>query len=356
VKAVDFCLHQPSSLPETLDLLAGFGDDGKVLAGGQSLVPLLNFRLARPEHVIDIARVPGLDEIRLGPAAGGLVLGAMVRQARAERSAAVAAACPLLAAALPNIAHPPIRTRGTVCGSMAHADPAAELPTVAVALDAVFVAVSEAGRREVPAAEFFQGYLTTALRPDELLAEVRFPVVSGRTGAAFCEVARRQGDFALAGVAAQVTVDGGVVTDARIAVSGVAGTPFRSAVAEAVLRGTPAADLPRREPAADLRRREPAADLRRRGPAADLRHREPTADLPRRGPAADLTAGPLNAAAEMIMAAISPPGDLHASADYRRHVAGVLIRRAVAQACADAAARFTRTGRLAAARFRISAA
>jgi carbon-monoxide dehydrogenase medium subunit len=294
MKAVDFCLHQPTSLDEALGLLAKFGDDGKVLAGGQSLVPLLNFRLARPEHVIDIARIPGLDQIRIEPGAGGwLVLGALVRQAQAERSAAVAAVCPLLGAALPHIAHPPIRTRGTVCGSLAHADPAAELPAVAAAVDAVFVAVGRAGRREIPAASFFQGYLTTALRPDELLAEIRFPVVFAGTGTAFCEVARRQGDFALAGVAAQVTVADGVITDARIAVSGVAGTPFRSAAAEELLRGKPAADL---------------------------------------------TNGQLNATAEIIMNAVSPPGDLHASADYRRHLAGVLVRRAVAQACAGAAA------------------
>ena len=291
VKAIDFCLHQPSSAAEALDLLAGFGEDGKVLAGGQSLVPLLNFRLARPDHVIDIARVPGLNEIRLDPApGGGLVLGAMVRQAQAERSAAVAVACPLLAAALPHIAHPPIRFRGTVCGSLAHADPAAELPAVAVALDAVFVAISAGARREIPAAEFFQGYLTTALRPDELLAEVRFPAVSAGTGAAFCEVARRQGDFALAGVAAQIVIADGVITGARIAVSGVASTPFRSSEAE---------------------------DLLRSGIG---------------GEADDAVAR----AAETIATAISPPADLHASSGYRRHLAGVLVRRAVTQACGNA--------------------
>jgi len=287
VKPVDFDLHQPATLDAALGLLARHGDDARVLAGGQSLVPLLNFRLARPGHVVDIGCVAGLGDLRETP--GGLMIGAMVRQARAERAPAVAARCPLLAAALPWIAHPPIRARGTVCGSLAHADPAAELPSVAVALDATFVAMSARGRREIPAAGFYQAYLTTALRPDELLAAVRFPAATPGTGAAFGEVSRRRGDFAMAGVAAQVTLEDGAIADARICLSGVAGVPLRCAGSEQALLGT----------RADL------AVLRR--------------------------------AASAALDILDPADDLHATAGYRRHVAGVLLRRAVAEAYRRAA-------------------
>jgi carbon-monoxide dehydrogenase medium subunit len=324
VKPVDFDLHRPETMGEALELLATFGEDGKVLAGGQSLVPLMNFRLARPEHVIDIGRLTALTELRPSPAE--VVIGSMVRQARAEKSPEIAARCPLVAAALPNIAHPPIRARGTIGGNMAHADPAAELPSVAVAVGATFVAVSTRGRREIPAAQFFDTYLTTALEPDELLTEIRFPAAAPHTGAVFLEVARRRGDFALVGVAAQVTVgldsstfpggtnapqetsdpsapvipassadgavksgsEGGrseaVIADVRLCVSGVSGAPFRCDAAERLLRG-----------------RTPSE-------------------------------ASLQEAADSVMAAIEPPGDLHATADYRRHLAGVLIRRATAQA------------------------
>ena len=287
MKPVDFDLHQPATLDAALALLAGHGDEARVLAGGQSLVPLLNFRLARPGHVVDIGRVAGLGELRGTP--DGLVIGAMVRQSHAERAPEVAAACPLLAAALPWIAHPPIRARGTICGSLAHADPAAELPAVAVALDATFVAASIRGLREIAATDFYQSYLTTALRPDELLAAVRFPAAPPGTGAAFEEVSRRRGDFAIAGVAVQVTLEDGAIADARIAISGVAGVPLRCAGSEQVLLGS----------AAD------PGDLRR--------------------------------AADAALDILDPAGDLHATAGYRKHVAGVLLRRAVAGAYGRAA-------------------
>jgi CO/xanthine dehydrogenase FAD-binding subunit len=286
VKPVDFDLHQPATVDEALTLLARHADDARVLAGGQSLVPLLNFRLARPGHVIDIGRLPELGSLDETPA--GLVVGAMVRQCRAERSPAVGARCPLLAAALPWIAHPPIRSRGTVCGSLAHADPAAELPAVAVALDATFVAVSARGRREIAAAGFYQGYLTTALRPDELLAAVRFPAAAPGTGAAFCEVSRRRGDFAMAGAGAQVTLEDGAIADARICVSGVAAVPLRCAGSEQALLGS----------------------------RADL--------------------GTLRLAADAAASILDPADDLHATAGYRKHVAGVLLRRAVAEAYGSA--------------------
>jgi CO/xanthine dehydrogenase FAD-binding subunit len=352
VKPVDFDLHRPGTVEEALELLAAFGEDGKVLAGGQSLVPLMNFRLARPEHVIDIGRLSALTELRASP--GEVVAGSMVRQSRAERSPGIAARCPLVTAALPNIAHPPIRARGTIGGNMAHADPAAELPSVAVALGATFVAVSTRGRREIPAAQFFDTYLTTALEPDELLTEIRFPVAEPHTGAVFLEVARRRGDFALVGVAAQVTAapmtavaatggpatavaatggpatavaatggpatggpatgaaassvtPGGtnalqntsapkgsailgsewqdvVIADVRLCVSGVSGAPFRCVAAEQLLRGRAPDEATFRE------------------------------------------------AADSVMEAIEPPGDLHATADYRRHLAGVLTSRAASQA------------------------
>jgi aerobic carbon-monoxide dehydrogenase medium subunit len=286
VKPVDFDLHQPATVEEVLTLLARHADDARVLAGGQSLVPLLNFRLARPGHVIDIGRLSALGNLDETPA--GLVVGAMVRQSRAERSSAVGARCPLLAAALPWIAHPPIRSRGTVCGSLAHADPAAELPAVAVALDATFVAVSARGRREIAAADFYQGYLTTALRPDELLAAVRFPAAAPGTGAAFCEVSRRRGDFAMAGAGAQVTLEDGAIADARICFSGVAAVPLRCAGSEQALLGS----------------------------RADL--------------------GTLRLAADAAASILDPADDLHATAGYRKHVAGVLLRRAVAEAYGSA--------------------
>jgi carbon-monoxide dehydrogenase medium subunit len=297
VKPVDFDLHRPSTLAETLELLNSFGDEAKVLAGGQSLVPLLNFRLARPAHVIDIGLLGALDGVRAdGPV---VTIGAMTRQAQAERSPVVAARCPLLAAALPWIAYPPIRVRGTIGGSLAHADPAAELPAVAVALGATLIAARSvqghapgraagstgaASTRAVSAAQFYQGYLTTALAPEELLTEIRFPAAAPHTGAAFAEVARRRGDFALVGCAAQVTLSGGLIADARIGLSGVAGVPVRGAAAEERLRRRPLDD----------------ALLAR--------------------------------AADDVAAGLSPPTDLHGSGEYRRHLAAVLIRRTVTQA------------------------
>jgi aerobic carbon-monoxide dehydrogenase medium subunit len=286
VKPVDFNLYRPGTVDAALALLASHADDAKVLAGGQSLVPLLNFRLARPDHVIDIGRIAALGELRRTPAE--LIVGAMVRQSRAESSPAVAAHCPLLAAALPLIAHPPIRTRGTVGGSLAHADPAAELPAVAVALDATFVALSTRGRREIAARDFFRTFLTTALEPDELLTEVRFPAAAPDTGAAFHEVSRRRGDFAMAGAAAQVTVQDGTVADARICLSAVADVPFRCRGSEQALVGT---------------RADQAA---------------------------------LRVAAEAARDVLDPADDLHATASYRKHVAGVLLRRAVAEAFGNA--------------------
>lgn len=283
MKPADFHLHQPETVEEAVALLSEHaGDDAKVLAGGQSLLPLLNFRLARPGHVIDIGRIGALTEVRRGE--DELVVGAMTRQAQAERSLAVSAHAPLLAAALPNIAHPPIRNRGTVGGSLAHGDAAAELPSVASALDATFVALSHRGRREIPATDFFRTHLTTALEPDELLTEIRFPRALPGTGAAFLEVGRRRGDFALVGAAAQIRVVDEYIVDARICLSGVDQIPHRCAAAESVLVGA---------------RPDPRT---------------------------------VEEAAEAARDTVRPSGDLHATGAYRRHVAGTLLGRAVTEA------------------------
>ncbi|GEL26294.1 carbon monoxide dehydrogenase [Pseudonocardia sulfidoxydans NBRC 16205] len=282
MKPIDFHLHRPTTLAEAIALLAEHGDDAKVLAGGQSLLPLLNFRLARPEHVVDLGRLTTLRTTRR--TTDGLTLGAMVTYARAEASRAVAEDAPLLAAALPFVAHKPVRARGTVGGSIAHGDPAAELPAVIRALDAVMVAAGPRGVRRIPAAEFFVGNLVTALEVDEILTGIDVARPARGTGAAFTEVGRRQGDFALVGAGAQVTVADGVVVDVRIALTGIAGVPHRATEAETLLTGVPPADLD------------------------------------------------LDAAADATRAVIAPSGDLHATADYRRDVAGVLLGRVVATA------------------------
>jgi carbon-monoxide dehydrogenase medium subunit len=288
VKPADFELHRPETVAEAVALLAEHGDNGKVLAGGPSLVPLLNFRLARPDHLIDLSRVASLHTVRRTP--DHLRVGAMVTYVQAERSPAVAAAAPLMSRAFPHIAHQAIRVRGTVGGSIAHGDPAAELPAVATALDAEMVVIGPRGTRQVPAADFFRANLVTALEPDELLAEVVITPAAPRTGAAFDEVGRRRGDFALVGAGAQVRLDeDGTVAEVRIALTGVSATPHRATEAEALLTG-------------------------------------------RR-----LDASVLRAAAEATRAAVHPSGDLHATAEYRRDVAGTLVARVVDLAARRAA-------------------
>jgi carbon-monoxide dehydrogenase medium subunit len=234
VKPPIFQYSSPTTVPDAVALLVEHADDdARVLAGGQSLVPLMNFRLAHPGFLVDLRRVAGLDAVRMD--GDVLVVGAMVRQAAAERSAEVAVAAPLLAEALGHVAHPPIRNSGTVVGSIAHADPAAELPTVALAMDAEMTAVGPRGERRIPAADFFQAPFTTALESDEILTEVRFPRFPG--GHAFVEFSRTHGNFAVVGVAALVAVADGRVTRAAIAASGVGPTPVRLTAAEEALAG-----------------------------------------------------------------------------------------------------------------------
>jgi len=273
----------PRGLEEALSVLAQHGEQAKVLAGGQSLVPLLNFRLVRPAYLVDLNDVAGLDGIRV--ADGWLCIGAMTRQRAVETSALVRERCPLLAEAMPQIGHTQIRNRGTIGGSLAHGDPAAELPAVVAALGGELVLQSARGRRVLTPEQFFVGYLTTAVAPDELLVEVRLPVTPPRTGSAFLEVSRRHGDFALVGVAVTLTVDeAGVCTAGAIALTGVGPTPVVAREAARALVGV---------------RPVPAA---------------------------------FEEAGHHVAAGVTPDGDLHASSEYRQHLAGVLTRRALARA------------------------
>ena len=284
MKLPPFEYEAPTTVAEAIDLLAEHLDEASVLAGGQSLIPLLALRLARPEVVIDIN---GLDELSGVSATDGWVaIGAMTREYVAEESEVVADAVPLLAAALPLIGHEAIRSRGTIGGSLAHADAAAELPAVARALDAEFVVRGPSGDRVIPATQWFEGYLTTSRRPDELLLEVRFPAAGRGTGVSFQEVARRHGDFAIVGLAVSLVISGGVISDARLAFAGVSDVPVRAAAAEDLLVGE-----------------RPSAEL------FDEAARRATDD-------------------------IDPPADLHGSSDYRKTVAAAIVRRGL-QAAAD---------------------
>jgi aerobic carbon-monoxide dehydrogenase medium subunit len=236
MKPAPFTYHRPAGTGEAVDMLASLSDDASVLAGGQSLVPLMNFRVAQPAHLVDINFVDELDYIRVDD--GWLAIGARTRQATVERSGEVARAAPLLSEALRSVAHAPVRHRGTVVGSIAHADPAAELPAVLLVLDGEVVLRGPGGERRVPAAGFFAGPLMTARAADELVTEIRIPAANGDGGGhALAEFSRRHADFAVAGAA----VAGGAV-----ALFGVAGTPVRAARAEELLAGgadAPAADV-----------------------------------------------------------------------------------------------------------------
>ena len=274
----------PTTVAEATDLLAEHGDEASVLAGGQSLIPLLALRLARPEVLIDVNGIAELSGMSAED--GRVAIGATTREYVAEESEIVADAVPLLAAALPFIGHEAIRSRGTIGGSLAHADPAAELPAVARALDAEFVVRGQSGVRVIPAAQWFEGYLTTSRSPDELLVEVRFPAARRGTGTSFQEVARRHGDFAMVGLAASLVMSGEVISDARLAFAGVADVPVRAAAAENLLVGE-----------------RPSADL------FDEAARRATEDL-------------------------DPPADLHGSSDYRKTIAAAVVRRGL-RAAAD---------------------
>jgi aerobic carbon-monoxide dehydrogenase medium subunit len=274
---------------EALSLLAEYGDEARPLAGGQSLVPLMAFRLARPSVLIDLNGLKDLASLEFVD--GSVHVGAMVREKAAERSDALAQAVPLLARALPFIGHEAIRTRGTIGGSLAHADPAAELPAVAVATGAEMIATSaRGGARALPAEEFFVSHFTTSLAADELVTQVRFPAAQQGTGVAFLEVARRHGDFAMVGIAAMLHLADGNIDQVRLVLTGMADVPVRASAAEALLVG------------------------------------------------AAPTSAAFEEAASVAVAPLDPPSDLHGSTAYRRHVATVLIRRGLEQATAQAGA------------------
>ena len=237
MKPAPFQYHAPKTIAETLDLLARYaGDDGRVLAGGQSLVPTMAFRLARPKHLVDINGVAGLD--RLVVENGRLCIGAAVRHAAFEMPVEDGPLGRLLATVVRQIAHSPIRARGTFCGSIAHADPASEWCAVAAALDAEMVAESRtSGTRIIYAREFFEGIMTTALREDELLREVRLPILPKGTYAGFAEYSRRAGDYAIAMSVATYRLKNGIMSDMHIAVGGAEAAPRRILEAERTLIG-----------------------------------------------------------------------------------------------------------------------
>jgi aerobic carbon-monoxide dehydrogenase medium subunit len=282
MKPTRFHYHAPTTLAEAVGLLSEHGDEAKVLAGGQSLVPMLSLRLASFGHLIDLNKVSGVSDIERSN--GHMRIGAMTRQAVAEYSTDVATHSPLVARALPHIGHFQIRNRGTIGGSIAHADPASELPAVALALDAVIEATGSSGTRRLAAEDFFVSTWETTLADNEILSAVEFPVWTGRCGWAVEEISRRHGDFALVGTTVGVQVTDGAVTRAGIALFGVAGTPVRAREAEAaLLAGADAAEAGR--------------------VAANELH---------------------------------PSDDIHASGSYRKQVAAVVVRRAILKAMQEA--------------------
>jgi aerobic carbon-monoxide dehydrogenase medium subunit len=287
VKPPPFVYHAPTSVAETVALLGELGDDGKVLAGGQSLVPMMNLRLAQPAALVDLAHVAGLDTI--GVTDDRVRVEARVTHERLRRHDGVAAAAPLLRQALDWVAHPVIRNRGTSLGSIVHADPAAELPAVLGLLDGEVELAAATGTRTVAGGAFVTGPLESDLRPGELAIAFSVPAVAPRTGTAFTELARRHGDYALAGVGACMTLDDDRrVTAARAAVIAVAGTPVHLDLTEALVGQPHDALLP-----------------------AD--------------------------AIGQARATIDPMDDIHATAAYRRHLAGVLLGRALEAAAHRAA-------------------
>lgn len=282
MKPPRFDYHDPYTVDDALALLAEHGEDAKVLAGGQSLVPLLNFRLTYPEHLIDLGRIPSLAYIRRGE--GVLRIGTMTRQATLEASPVVAEHWPLLTEALSFVAHAQIRNRGTVGGSVAHADPAAELPVAFTALEAKFHVRSTSAWRTLVARDFFVTHLTTALEPEELLVEIEVASVPDHTGWAFTEYARRHGDFALGGAGALITLKDGICSRARIALLAAADTPLRAGGAEQVLEGNPVTE-------------EAAAE-----------------------------------AARAAVADVKPTGDIHGGTAYRRQLIEAMVRTAIERA------------------------
>jgi carbon-monoxide dehydrogenase medium subunit len=282
MKPPPFEYFRATTVDEAIALLNRYGPDAKILAGGQSLLPMMKFRLARPSVLVDLQGVRHLAYIQ--PANGAVAFGGMARLSSLE-SDAVRALCPILAEAARHIGHPPIRHRGTVCGSLAHADPAAELPVLALALEAEIVATGPGGTRVIAAQDFFVAMLTTSLGPIEILTEARFPALPPQSGWGFSELSRRPGDFAMAIAATTLQLGAsGTITQARIALGAVADQAIRCPEAEAALLG------------------------QQGGKAA------------------------FEAVAELASAPLTPPSDVHATSGYRRHLAKILVERALTQA------------------------
>lgn len=285
MKPAPFEMHLPTSVSEVVALLDEHGDAAKPIAGGQSLVPMMSLRLASFEHLIDLNGVSELNQVSVH--GDTLRIGAMVRQSTAEHDPQIIKSAPLVAKAIPHIGHFQIRNRGTIGGSIAHADPSSELPAVALALEATIEAVGPNGSREIAAKDFFVSTWETSLVDGEILTGVRFPIWSGKCGYVVEEVARRHGDFALVGVAAAVQVDGSKVTKAAIALFGVGGTPVRATEAEqALIAGGASADL--------------------------------------------------DAVGKLAAINLAPSDDVHASGDYRKSVAATIVARAIAKALKEA--------------------
>ena len=282
MKPAPFDYARPQSVTDALALLSARASEAKILAGGQSLVPMMNFRMARPGLLIDINRLAELDYHRVE--GSHLVVGALARHAALRSSTLVRTACPLMAEAYQHVAHGPIRNRGTLCGNLCHADPASEMPAVALATDAVLVLKSSSGERRIPAEEFFLGTYETAANPDELLVEVRIPVAPDQQGWGFREISVRKGDFALTGVAATLTVAREKIASAALAVCGVGDRAQRLRSVEASLIGG-----------------------------------SPNSDAFAR-------------AGEQAGAALDPQTDLHADAAYRRDLVRTLVERALVAA------------------------
>jgi aerobic carbon-monoxide dehydrogenase medium subunit len=284
VKPAKFAYHAPNSLDEALSLLKRYGGEARVLAGGQSLIPMMNFRLASPPALVDLNRMPGLDYIR--QESGVVRIGAMTRQRAIEFSDLVGEQLPLLREAIKLVGHLPTRSRGTIGGSLAHADPAAELPMMLQALDGEVVARGPDGERVIKAADFFRSILTTALTPEEILTEVRLPAMPANAGFAVEEFARRHGDFAIAAVAAVILRQGDRCARARLATAGTGPVPLRLRAAEAILESKGLGDAAVEE------------------------------------------------AASAAASSVEPMTDQNGSAEFRRHLTRVLAGRAVRRAAA----------------------
>jgi carbon-monoxide dehydrogenase medium subunit len=279
VKPAWFDYYAPRELDEALSILGDAGPDARVLAGGQSLVPMMNLRVVSPAVVVDINRVAGIDRLEAGKDA--LDVGALVRHADLLRSPAVRDGWPLIWEATTQVAHMAIRNRGTVCGSVCHNDPSAEHPSVLVTMGGTVVVAGSSGRRELPAEAFFTGMLSNALEPGEMVVALRYPRQPSGTGTAFVEFARRLGDFAIAGAAAMLTVRDGICERARLTITGMGEGPFRVRAAEDMLTGS-------------------------RIESKDIRE-----------------------AIAIVVAAVDPADDVHASSSYRRHLAGVMAEQAL---------------------------